>query len=116
MANVAGGNGGAVTDGNSCDLRVRKSGRTPALLAIRADLGGVQCGRQVEREHSVPQVVDQQLIECREQGPLAAPFRPGLDPARFTLKTIFRRVARLKADPMAALPRSWARRRAAVRA
>jgi bifunctional non-homologous end joining protein LigD len=57
--------------------------------------------------HAVPPYVLRVVPGATISTPLRwGEVTPGLDPARFTLKTIFRRLARLKRDPMAGLART----------
>jgi bifunctional non-homologous end joining protein LigD len=66
--------------------------------------------------HAVPPYVLRAVPGAPVSTPLSwRELRPDLDPAQFNLRTVFRRLARQKRDPMAALSRAFAREKAASR-
>jgi bifunctional non-homologous end joining protein LigD len=60
--------------------------------------------QNVRGHHAVPPYVLRAVPGAPVSTPLAwREVKPGLDPAKFTLKTVFRRLARQKQDPLAGL-------------
>lgn len=84
----------AMPDGATVDIRKAKRGRRVYIDTLQNARG----------HHAVPPYVVRAVPAATVSTPLAwRELKPGLDPADFTIKTIFRRLKKQSRDPMAPL-------------